>query len=130
MPKTTEEWMTALKKDWPSRMVLTCLTAFAAFAWTHGKETFTSEAQRMVIDTMKPTIDSMTASRNALGIRVDTLQATVDKQGRIQQEFFGAMMDAIPGLKQAVEARGQTNRRVVEKKAETDTLLTNLTKQK
>lgn len=76
------------------------------------------------------------------GVSPDTVRAIADSTTKaqlapltqqiqdIQQEnraAFGALMDALPAFKKAVEDRGQANAEAVRKKAETDTLMTNLT---
>jgi hypothetical protein len=79
------------------------------------------------METVKPSMDSVRTQIDTLKSQVMDLQAEQDKAARVQQEFFGAMMEVIPGLKKAVQDRGKQNAEVVTKKAETETLLNNLT---
>ncbi len=125
-------------KDWPTKMVLTILTGAVTLLWAKGTDTLKTMAKteggKIAIEAVKPTLDSFKVVVDTLKSQVvqlkgqvDTLQAAQDKQGRIQQEFFGAMMDVIPGLKKSVQDRGKQNSAVVIKKAETNQLLENLT---
>jgi hypothetical protein len=130
VPKSPLEWKTVILKDWPSRMMITVLTAFAAYAWTQGKAIISSEGQKMVLETVRPAMDSLRGQVDTLKEKVESLQDEQEKSGRVQQEFFGAMMEAIPALKKAVEDRGKQNNEVAIKKKETEKLLTNLTEMK
>lgn len=129
-PKDLAYWKTTLLRDWPSRAVLTILTAAVAFIYAHGKDTLKAEGKKMVIETVRPGMDSLKAQVDTLKEQVVDLKAEQEKQGRVQQEFFGAMMDVIPGLKKSVEDRGKQNTEVIIKKAETEKLLNNLTETK
>jgi hypothetical protein len=126
-PKDFAYWKTTILRDWPSRLLLTVLTVSSAYVWTHGKDTVKAEGQRLVMETVKPSMDSVRTQIDTLKSQVMDLQAEQDKAARVQQEFFGAMMEVIPGLKKAVQDRGKQNAEVVTKKAETETLLNNLT---
>lgn len=120
-------WKQKILHDWPSRLVLTVLTGAMAFAYTYGADTVKQSGKAMVIETVKPGMDSLKVQVDTLKAQVSSLKAEQEKQGRVQQEFFGAMMDAIPGLKKSVEDRGKQNIEVIIKKAETEKLLNNLT---
>lgn len=136
-PKDFGYWKTTLLRDWPSRLVLTVLIGFAGLVWAQGKTVVKAEGGKIAIEAVKPTLDSFKVQVDTLKGQVKQLQGQVqdlqegqEKQGRIQQEFFGAMMDAIPGLKKSVQDRGKQNADVVNKKAETEKLLDNLTEKK
>jgi hypothetical protein len=122
-----EEIRSFFLKDWPSRLILAILTAFSAFVYAHGKDAIKAEGQKIVIETVKPGMDSLKAQVDTLKEKVADLKAEQEKQGRVQQEFFGAMMDVIPGLKKSVKDLGKQNSEVSIKKAETEKLLGNLT---
>lgn len=120
-------WREKFLRDWPSRLLMTALTAAVIFLWTHGVEAVKAEGKTMVISTVKPSIDSMKNRVDTLSLKVAELQAQQEKMLRVQQEFFGAMMEVIPGLKKSVQARGEQNSEVILKKAETERLLDKLT---
>lgn len=138
LPRDTAYWKRVLTKDWPTRMVLTILTGAVALLWAKGTDTLKAMAKteggEIAIEAVKPSLDSLKGVVDTLKGQVvqlkglvDTLQATQDKQGRTQQEFFGAMMNVIPGLKREVQNLGEQNLSVERKKAENETLLKNLT---
>lgn len=127
LSKTQIAWASILLKDWPQKMMITILTAFAAYAWTQGKAIISSEGQKLVLETVRPAMDSLKTQVDTLKKTVERLQNEQEKAGRVQQEFFGAMMEVNPALKKAVEYRGKQNTEVVKKKKETEELLTNLT---
>lgn len=125
--KDAAYWKSMVLRDWPSRAILTILTVFCGYVWTHGKDTIKVEGQKLVLETVKPGMDSLKTQVETLKIQLGDVKAEQEKQGRVQQEFFGAMMDVVPGLKKSVQDRGKQNAEVVTKKAETETLLNNLT---
>lgn len=57
----------------------------------------------------------------------DSLGGEIASMKAENRAAFGALMDAIPAFKEAVEARGQANAEARQKKAETDKLIENLT---
>ncbi len=126
-PKDAAYWKRLVTKDWPSRGVLTLLTLSMTWILAHGRDTVKAEAKVMVLEFVKPSVDSLKDQVDTLKAQVSELKDEQEKQGRVQQEFFGAMMDVIPGLKKSVQDRGKQNAEVVNKKAETETLLNNLT---
>jgi cell division protein FtsB len=126
-PKDIAYWKSMVLRDWPSRAVLALLTVFCGYVWTHGRDTIKVEGQKLVLETVKPGMDSLKAQVDTLKAQVSDLKAEQEKQGRVQQEFFGAMMEVIPGLKKSVQDLGKQNASVATKKAENQTLLDNLT---
>ncbi len=120
-------WREKFLKDWPSRVLLTALTAAMIFFWTNGVKVVKAESGSFVIQVVKPSIDSLKNQVDTLGAQMEELKAQQDKTANIQREFFGAMMEVFPALKKSVQERGKQNSDVILKKAESERLLEKLT---
>jgi len=123
LPRSREEWKSAILHQLWVKVSVAVLMTCCGYILAQGKSVIRHDAQAMIMDTVRPSLDSLRA-------KVDTLAKQEAQSQAIQREFFGAMMEVVPGLKKAVQDRGKQNDAVEVKKAETETLLRNLTKPK
>lgn len=98
-PKTPAEWRAVLLKDWPSRLILTCLTAFAGYAWAQGKEVM----EKKIMETVRPAMDSLAAKQEATDGKVEKVDGKVDA-------LIDVMGRAFPEFKKAAKERADENR--------------------
>lgn len=98
-PKTPAEWRAALLKDWPSRLVLTVLTAFAGYAWAQGN----AIVERKIVETMKPAMDSLAAKVETTDEKVEGVDAKVNA-------LIDVMGRAFPEFRKAAKERAEENR--------------------
>jgi hypothetical protein len=78
--KTPTEWRALFLKDWPSRLVLTAVTAFCGYAWAQGEDV----VKRKIMETVKPSIDSLAKKQENTDEKLDAL---IDVMGRAFPEF-------------------------------------------
>jgi hypothetical protein len=97
--KSATEWRSVLLKDWPSRLVLTCLTGFAAFAWAEGKDV----VERKIMTTVKPALDTLKE-------KIETTDEKVEKVDAKLDAMIQVMIQAFPEFKKAAQERAQENR--------------------
>lgn len=127
MPRTKEDWWNAVLHQLWMKVALAILSGGLVYVLAQGKTTLKREAQIVIMDTVKPSLDSMKMKIDTLSTRCAALARNVQETQDVQREFFGAMMEVVPGLKKAVQDRGKQNETVEIKKAETDKLLHKLT---
>ncbi len=94
LPKTSDEWKTAILKDWPIRAVLTILTAFCGFVVAQGK----GVVQQKILETVQPSIDSLTAKQITTEKKVDRVDRKVDA-------LISILTEAFPEVKKAAQDR-------------------------
>lgn len=97
--KTPAEWRAILLREWPSRLLLTCLTAFAAFAYTHADEV----VKRKILETVQPYLDTLAKKQ-------DSTDQKVEKVDEKLNALIDVMGDAFPEFKKAAKERAQENR--------------------
>lgn len=98
-PKTGAEWRALLLKDWPSRLILTVLTAFAGYAWAQGN----AIVERKILETVKPGMDSLNAKQEATDEKVERVDAKVDA-------LIDVMRRAFPEFKKAAQEKAAEQR--------------------
>lgn len=98
-PKTAEEWKAILLKDWPSRLILTMLTASMGYAWAQGNTII----EKKILDTVKPAMDTLANKVESTDEKVDKVDAKLDA-------LIDVMGNAFPEFKKAAKARAQENR--------------------
>ncbi len=86
-------WKTALLRDWPSRAILTLVTAALAYGYTHADDL----VKKKIIDTMKPYIDTLTRKQESTNQKVekidDKMNALIDVLGEAFPEFKKAALE-------------------------------------
>ena len=97
--KTPTEWRSVLLKDWPSRLVLTCLTAFAGYAWAQGKDV----VERKILTTVQPALDTLKE-------KIETTDEKVDKVDEKVNALIDVMGRAFPEFKKAAQERAEERR--------------------
>lgn len=97
--KLAAEWRVILLKDWPSRLVLTMLTAFAGYAWAQGNTII----EKKILDTVKPALDTLKG-------KVETTDEKVEKVDAKMNALIDVMGEAFPEFKEAAKKRAQENR--------------------
>lgn len=97
--KTPAEWKAMLLKDWPSRLILTILTAGMAFGYGQVDSTI----KRKILDTVKPALDTLSK-------KVETTDEKVEKVDAKLDAMIQVMIEAFPEFKKAAQERAQENR--------------------
>jgi hypothetical protein len=98
-PKTADEWRAALLKDWPSRLVLTILTAFCGFAAAQGKQI----VEKKILEVVKPALDT-------LNEKVETTDEKVEKVDEKVDALIDVMGRAFPEFRKAAKERADERR--------------------
>jgi predicted ATP-dependent endonuclease of OLD family len=97
-PKTPEEWKAMLLKDWPSRLILTVLTAGMAYGYGQVDSTI----KRKILDTVKPALDTLARKQETTDEKVEKVDAKLDAMIQV-------MIEAFPEFKKAAKERAQKN---------------------
>jgi predicted ATP-dependent endonuclease of OLD family len=97
--KTASEWRSILLKDWPSRLVLTCLTAAMGYAWAEGKDV----VERKILSTVQPALDT-------LKDKIETTDEKVEKVDAKLDAMIQVMIEAFPQFKKAAQERAEERR--------------------
>jgi hypothetical protein len=97
--KTATDWRAVFLKDWPSRLVLTAVTAFCAYAYTHADEV----VKRKILETVQPYLDTLKGGQEATDEKVEKMDDKLDA-------LINVMGDAFPEFKKAAKERAQENR--------------------
>lgn len=105
-PKTTDEWKTALLRDWPSRAILTALVAFSGFAWAQGKTII----QAKILETVKPSLDTLAKKQESTDQKVEAVDSKVERVDQKVDALISILVEAFPEVKKAAQQRTQKNR--------------------
>jgi hypothetical protein len=105
-PMTTTKLKTIFLKDWPSRLILTALTAFAGFAWSQSK----AVVHDKVIEIVQPSLDSITKNQEMADQRAETIQQNVEKLNGKLDALISILVESSPQIKKAAQKRVQKNR--------------------
>lgn len=82
--KTAQEWKALLLKDWPSRLLLTVLTAGMAF----GYGQVDSVVKRKILDTVKPALDTLAKKVETTDQKVEKVDAKLDAMIEVMRRAF------------------------------------------
>jgi hypothetical protein len=102
MAKPTKDfafWKTTILRDWPSRLVLTALTAGLAYGYAHAEDM----VKKKIIDTVKPYLDTLTKKQESTDQKVEKID---DKMNAL----IDVLGEAFPEFKKAAKERAQENR--------------------
>jgi hypothetical protein len=97
--KSAAEWRALLLKDWPSRLILTCVTAFCGYAWSEGKDV----VERKILSTVAPALDT-------LKDKIETTDQKVEKVDAKLDAMIQVMIEAFPQFKKAAQERAEERR--------------------
>jgi hypothetical protein len=103
---TTTKLKTIFLKDWPSRLILTLLTAFAGFAWSQSK----SVIHAKVIEIVQPELDSLAKAQEMTNQKVETVQQDVVKLNDKLDALISILVESSPQIKKAAQSRVQKNK--------------------
>ena len=103
---TTTEIKTVFLKDWPSRLILTALTAFAGFAWSQSKTVIHDK----VIEIVQPSLDSITKNQGLADQRVEAVQQNVEKLNDKLDALISILVESNPQIKRAAQSRIKKNK--------------------
>lgn len=103
---TTSKLKTIFLKDWPSRLLLTALTAFAGFAWSQSK----AVVHDKVIEIVQPSLDSITKNQELADQRVEAVQQNVEKLNGKLDALISILVESSPQIKKAAQKRVQKNK--------------------
>lgn len=115
--------------EWVSRLIAAffdpkVVVTFLAALGLGGGGGFVMADSGVTPDTVRQIADSTTKAQLAPIVR------QIEAASQENRAAFGALMEALPAFKKAVQELGQANADASRRKAETDTLLTNLTEAK
>jgi TolA-binding protein len=103
---TTTKLKTIFLKDWPSRLILTVLMAFAGFAWSQSKTVIHAK----VIEIVQPEIDSLAKAQEMTDQRVEAVQQNVEKLNGKLDALISILVESSPQIKKAAQKRVQKNK--------------------
>lgn len=103
---TITKLKTIFLKDWPSRLILTALTAFAGFAWSQSK----AVVHDKVIEIVQPSLDSITKNQEMADQRVEAVQQNVEKLNDKLDALISILVESSPQIKKAAQKRVQKNK--------------------
>ncbi len=136
LPKAVRDalkWAFGIIQKYFMKSVVLGLVACMGWVFAQGKAAVKAAGSDIAVEAVKPVLDSFKVEVDTLKHAVKALEAQVgdlrvqqEKDRLIQNNFFGAMMQVIPGLKSEVRKLGDQNINASLKKVENDTLLENL----
>jgi ribosomal protein S13 len=97
---------TIFLKDWPSRLILTALTAFAGFAWSQSK----AIVHDKVIEIVQPSLDSITKTQEMTDQKVEAVQQNIEKLNDKLDALISILVESSPQIKKAAQSRVQKNK--------------------
>jgi hypothetical protein len=103
---TPAKLKTIFLKDWPSRLILAALTAFAGFAWSQGKTVINAK----VIEIVQPSLDTLAKGQEMTDQRVETVQQEVEKLNNKLDALISILVESNKDIKKAAQKRVQTNK--------------------
>lgn len=103
---TTTKLKTIFLKDWPSRLILTALTAFAGFAWSQGKTVINAK----VIEIVQPSLDTLAKAQEMTDQRVEVVQQNVEKLNGKLDALISILVESNPQIKRAAQSRIKKNK--------------------
>lgn len=134
IPKTKQDWKDALLHQLWVKAYIVILTGMIGFAISQGRLVIKTETKMFVMDTVRPALDSLRQQIDTLKINQERFQKSIDEAKAeqaqtkaVQEQFFGALMDALPAVKKSVQDCGKQTEAADAKKAESKRLLQKLT---
>ncbi len=134
IPRTKEDWKDAVLHQLWVKVSIVVLTAIIGFAVAQSRSVIKAETKAFVMDTVRPALDSIRQQMDTLKVNQDRLQKSINEAKAqqaqtkiVQEQFFGALMDAVPAIKKSVQERGKQTEAAEAKKAESKKLLQKLT---
>jgi hypothetical protein len=103
---TAQKLKTVFLKDWPTRLVLTVLTAFAGFVWAQGKEI----VRHRVVEAVQPSLDTIAKRQDTTDQRVAAVQGEAAKLNDKLDALISILVDSSPQVKKAAQDRIQKNK--------------------
>jgi TolA-binding protein len=103
---TADKVKSTILKDWPSRLILTALIAFAGFAWSQSKVIVHDK----VIEIVQPSLDSITRNQEMVDQRVEVVQQQVEKLNGKLDALISILVESSPQIKRAAQNRIQKNK--------------------
>jgi ribosomal protein S13 len=97
---------TMFLKDWPTRLILTALTAFAGFAWSQSK----AVVHDKVIEIVQPSLDSITKNQEMSDKRLEEVKQEVEKLNGKLDALISILVESSPQIKRAAQSRIQKNK--------------------